>query len=59
MTHYKVIEQMTYSQLFAKMVAESDIKLHHVLSDIDPFWNVWGYWMEELNKKAKDGEELK
>lgn len=48
---YETIQQMTYSQLLAKMVAVADVKLHEELSDIDPFWIRWGFMMEELNKK--------
>lgn len=48
---YETIQQMTYSQLLARMVAVADVKLHEELSDIDPFWIRWGFMMEELNKK--------
>ena len=52
MKSYEVVQNiMTADQLRSKMIAEADIKLREVLSDVDPFWIKWSFWLEELDKK--------
>jgi hypothetical protein len=55
MKRYEIIEAMTKKELLTTMVAAADVKLHHVLTDIDVFWSGWNFMKEELLKK--EGEE--
>lgn len=56
MKSYEIVQNiMTADQLRSKMIAEADIKLREVLSDVDPFWIKWSFWLEELdNKEVKN-----
>lgn len=32
------------------MIIEADTKLRTLLSDVDPFWIKWGYWMDSIKE---------
>lgn len=48
-----VQDVMTAEQIKAKMISEADVKLRSTLSDVDPFWIRWSFWLEELDKKER------
>lgn len=48
-----VQDVMTAEQIKARMLSEADVKLRSTLSDVDPFWIRWSFWLEELDKKER------